>query len=257
MQLRLLLLCFIASQAFAQEAATASPTPPIAATTSIISPNERFYKSYEITPMGNGDKVLIVLDGGSQQFNAVGAEPVPPKDGGPVTQWTLYTNGFVMLYSKKRIIIPNPSGGEGTPIDGMSVMNLSSSGPAALPTTPSPATFAGHQSSSKYTTPPRKDKDFKLPFRVDKAGFVGRPRVWLLWDGKKEIQVEPVDTNFKDTWRTLPGFGNHLKYLSNVYMEGSPAPRYFYMARNKDDSMTVYGDDDIDKLKAIEKAKGN
>jgi hypothetical protein len=40
-------------------------------------------------------------------------------------------------------------------------------------------------------------------------------------------------------------------------MEGSPAPRYFYMVRNKDDSITVYGDDDIDKLKAIEKGKSH
>ena len=31
---------------------------------------------------------------------------------------------------------------------------------------------------------------------------------------------EPLDTNFKNTVWTLPCFGNHIKYLSNVYAEG-------------------------------------
>jgi hypothetical protein len=108
---------------------------------------------------------------------------------------------------------------------------------------------------TKRTITLHKDKDFTLPIRMGRAGFAARPRIWLLWDGKKEIQVEPLDTKFKDTIMTLPGFGNHIKYLSNVYTEGSPAPRFFYLERNKDDSMTIYGDDHVEKLKAIEKGK--
>lgn len=235
--------------AFAASAASAQQATPTAVP---LSSNERFYKNFQITPMGNGDKVLIVLDGGSQQFNVVGAEPVPPKDGGQVTQWTLYNNGFVTLYSKKTIVIPNPSGGEGTPIEGISVTNLSSPPPGAA----SPVAPAGHQSSSKYTTPPRKSADFKMPLRFEKRGLgMGQPVVWLRWDGKNEIRVDPVDTKFGDTWRTLPGLGNHIKYLANVYTEGHQAPRYFYLKQNGDDSITIYGNDEIDKLKAIEKAK--
>jgi hypothetical protein len=259
MRFRFLLLRFAASAALAQQPAT-PPTQPAA--TGQISSNERFYKNFQITPMGDGDKVLIVLDGGSQKFNAVGAEPVPPKDGGPVTQWTLYNGGFVTLYSKKRIIIPDPNGGEGTPIDGMSVTNLSAPAPGSAP----PPALTGHQSSSKFTTPPRKSEAFKMPMRLDRTGFgPGRPRIWIVWDGQHEIEVEPTDTNFRgsllnllplynlEQWAT--GNLNHIKFLSNRFTEGSPAPRFFYLKKNKDDSITVYGDDDLAKLKAIDKAK--
>jgi hypothetical protein len=249
-----LLVCFAAS-AFAQPPAAAPP----AATPAQIASNERFYKSFQITPMGDG-KVLIIMDDGSRKYNAVGAEPVPPKGGGEATQWTLFNGGFVTLYSKKRIIIPDPNGGEGTPVDGLSVTNLSSPAPTSSPA------IAGHQSSSKFTTLSHKNPDFKMPFRIDKAGFgMGRPRIWVLWDGQHEIEVEPTDTNFRgsllnllpvynlEQWAT--GNLNHLKFLSNRFTEGSPAPRYFYLKRNRDDTITIYGDDDIDKLKAIEKGK--
>jgi hypothetical protein len=239
MRFHSLLVFFAASAALAQQPVGVSPAAP-------LSSSERFYKDFQVTPMADG-KVLIVMDDGSRKYNAVGAEPVPPKDGGPVTQWTLYNGGFVTLYSKKTIVIPNPNGGEGTPVDGIAVTSLTAPPPSSSPG------FTGHQTSSKYTTPARKDKDFRMPFRIDKAGFYQRPRIWLLWDGKKEIEVEPMGINFSDQWWRIPGFGNHLKYLSNVRTENSPAPRFFYMQRNKDESMTVYGDDDIEKLNVIEK----
>ena len=231
-------------------AATAQQTAPAPPASAQIAPNERFYKTYQITPIGNGDKVVIVLDAGTQQFNIYGAEPVPAKDGGAVTQWTLSSNGFMTVYSKKSIVIPDPNGGVGTTIEGMSVVNLSSPPPSA------PTVSVGHQTSSLFTTPPKKSPDYKVPIRFERVGVgLGWLRVWILWDGKREIQVQPVDTKFRNTIWTLPGFGNHMKFLSNVYTEGSPAPRYFYIKRNKDDGMTIYGDDDIEKLKAIEKGK--
>ena len=118
-------LILFAAAAPAQQTATA---PPASAQ---IAPNERFYKTYQITPIGNGEKVVFVLDAGTQQFNIYGAEPVPAKDGGAVTQWTLSSNGFMTVYSKKSIVIPDPNGGEGTTIEGMSVVNLSSPAPSA------------------------------------------------------------------------------------------------------------------------------
>jgi len=189
-------LILFAAAAPAQQTATA---PPASAQ---IAPNERFYKTYQITPIGNGEKVVIVLDAGTQQFNIYGAEPVPAKDGGAVTQWTLSSNGFMTVYSKKSIVIPDPNGGEGTTIEGMSVVNLSSPAPSA------PTVSVGHQTSSIFTTPPKKSPDFKLPMRFDRVGpGLGRMRIWLLWDGKKEIQVEFMDTKFRNTIWTLRASG--------------------------------------------------
>ncbi|MGA7239899.1 MAG: hypothetical protein WBY44_29735 [Bryobacteraceae bacterium] len=240
-----------ASILFAAAAAAQQSTPPSPATG-----NANFYRSYDVSPIGNGDKVLITLDNGATKFTII-AEPVKPKEGEPVTQWALYANGGVTLYTKTTVTLPNPNGAEGTPVEGLSVARVIT-GATAPPSGNPPAvvTMAGHQTTSLYTTPPRKSPDFRMPMRWDRAGQgLGRPRIWLLWDGKKEIQVEPMDTKFKDTIWTLPGFGNHIKFLSNIYTEGSPAPRFFYMKRNKDDSITIYGDDDIEKLKAIDKGK--
>jgi hypothetical protein len=125
-----------------------------------------------------------------------------------------------------------------------------------------------HQTSSVYSTPPRHDAAFKFPLRMDIHGFGGgSPRLWLAWDVQHEIQVEPVQTKIRKGLSTLipvynikqwvTGNLNGMKFLYNVYTEGSPAPRYFYLKKNKDDSVTIYGDDDIDKLKAIEKGKTN
>jgi len=98
---------------------------------------------------------------------------------------------------------------------------------------------------------------------MDKPGFgPGRPRLWLAWDGKNELQVEPDQTKFGGLKNLIPIYNleqwatgnlNGMKFLSNVRTEGSPAPRYFYLRKNKDDSVTIYGDDDLAKLKAIEK----
>jgi hypothetical protein len=219
---------------------TQNPNVPLAS-------GERFYPHYSLMPIGDGkEKVLLTITDAGRSTDIV-VQPLIPKDGGETVQWVFYANGGGALYTKRTISLPGPTGG--TPVEGIVVSSLSKS-PAEVR-----SSAVGHQSSSKYTTPSHKDKDFKLPIRMDRAGFAARPRIWLLWDGKMEIQVEPLDTKFKDTIMTLPGFGNHIKYLSNVYTEGSPAPRFFYLQRNKDDSMTVYGNDDIEKLKAIEKGK--
>jgi hypothetical protein len=69
-----------------------------------------------------------------------------------------------------------------------------------------------------------------------------------LWGLKNVIPIYNLEQ-----WAT--GNLNGMKFLSNVRTEGSPAPLYFYLKKNKDDTMTVYGNDDISKLKAIEKAK--
>jgi hypothetical protein len=224
-------------------------SPPIAA-------NERFYPHYTVSPIGtDGAKVVLSLDAGGQRLDII-VEPLPAKGGGPVSQWVLYNGGAGTLYTKKTIVLPSPNGGEGTPVEGISVTRLAAPDPAPA-TKVAAARPTAHQSSSKFTTVSHKDPNFRMPMRFDRVGAgLGRPRIWLLWDGNKEIQVEPLDTNFKNTVVTLPGFGNHIKYLSNVYTEGSPAPRFFYIKRNSNDSMTIFGDDDIEKLKAIEKQKG-
>jgi hypothetical protein len=122
-----------------------------------------------------------------------------------------------------------------------------------------------HQSTSEYTTPPRHDAAFRVPLRMDNPGWgMGRPRLWLAWDGQHEIQVEPVRTRFGGLKTLVPVYNieqwatgnlNGMKFLSNVYTEGSPAPRYFYLKKNSDDTIAIYGDDDIDKLRAIEKGR--
>jgi hypothetical protein len=232
---------FLARLAWAQQPPPApSAQPPV------------FYRKYEIQPVGNGEKVLIRLENGVATLNII-AEPVTPKDGGPVTQYAVYFGGGVTLYTKTFLTLPDPNGGEGAKVDGISVTQVIAANavvarPAAAP--------SAHQSSSQWTTPPHKSKDFKMPIRFEKVGpGMGRARTWLLWDGKTEIQVEPVSTSLGSAIRDIVPT-NHLKFLSNVYTQGSPAPRYFYFKRNKDDSITVYGDDDIEKLKAIDKGKG-
>src|ERR1700685_13927 len=72
---------------------SASPQGPA------IGPTTNFYHSYQVSPIGNGEKVVITLDNGAQKFTII-AEPVAPKDGEPVTQWALYANGGVTLYTK-------------------------------------------------------------------------------------------------------------------------------------------------------------
>ncbi len=242
-----LLACCAFSQT-APEPVKPDLAPPIAA-------DESFFPHFQITPLPDGKKVVLSLDSGDRKLDLI-VEPVPPKDSGETVQWVLYANGGGALYTKKTITLPGPDGG-GTPVEGIIVSRLSAAvkagivpPPPAPPTAPRPV----HLSTSQFTTLPHKDPNFRMPVRFDRAGpGLGRYRIWLLWDGQKEIQVEALDTNFKNTILTLPGFGNHIKYLSNVYTEGSPAPRFFYIKRNSDDSMTVYGDDNIDKLKAIEK----
>jgi hypothetical protein len=46
-----------------------------------------------------------------------------------------------------------------------------------------------------------------------------------------------------------------MKCRSNVYTRGFTRARYFYLKRNKGDSIPVYGDDDIDKPTAIDTRK--
>jgi hypothetical protein len=226
-------------------------------------PNMRFYRKYAIQPIGNGEKVLITLDGDDgKQYNIV-AEPVAPKEGGAVTQYVFYSAAGGALYTKTTVAPPDSNGSGSTPVEGISVTWLPGSSGGSQQA--APARSAIHQSSSIYTTVPRHDRDFKIPIRFDKPGFgMGRPRLWIIWDGQHEIQVEPVQTKFRGLKDYMPianleewlsGNLNHLKIMSNVYTEGSPAPRYFYMRKNPDDSITIYGDDDISKLKAKEKGK--
>ena len=180
-----------------------------------LAPGERFYPHYTLAPIGDGkEKMLLTITDAGRSTDIV-VQPLPPKDGGETVQWVFYANGGGALYTKRTITLPGPVGG--TPAEGIVVTSLSNQ-PAPVASPP-----AGHQSSSKFTTASHKDRNFVMPIRMDKAGFgMGRPRIWLMWDGKREIQVEPVDTKFNDTWRSLPGFGNHIKFLSNVYTEGSP-----------------------------------
>lgn len=242
-----LAVSILAVTAFAQ---TPTSAPPLSALP------RNFYHEYELTPIGNGEKFLLTLHAGGQKIDVV-VEPVPPKEGAPVTQYVLYQNGGIVLYSKTPITLPAPDGGEGTPVEGLSVANIPT-GPAA----PSPAPAAqpvrpAHQSSSEWTSLPKKNDAFVMPIRMDRTGFgIGVVRIWLLWDGKNEIQVDPIDSKFDDRMFSIMGFGSHLKYVSNVYSAGAHAPRFFFLRRNKDDSITIFGDDDMAKLKGIEKRKG-
>ena len=218
-----------------------------------------FYHDYELIPIGNGDKLLLTLHAGGQKVDLV-VEPVAPKDGAPVTQYVLYQNGGIVLYSKTTITLPAVDGGDGTPVEGLSVVNVPTgpATPAPAPTSapaPQPVRTA-HQASSEWTTLPKNNDAFVMPIRRDRTGFgLGIVRIWLLWDGKNEIQVDPTDSKLDDRMFSIMGFGSHVKYLSNVYSAGAHAPRYFYLRRNKDDSITIFGNDDMAKLKAIEKTK--
>jgi hypothetical protein len=127
---------------------------------------------------------------------------------------------------------------------------------------------SGHQTTSLYTTPPRNSPDFKVPIRIEGIGFgPGQPRVVLNWDGQHEIIATPTHKlGGGGLFHFIPqvalveelhnGTLNGLKYLANYYFDGSPAPRYFYLRNNKrDGTITIYGNDDIDKLRALEKGK--
>jgi hypothetical protein len=221
--------------------------------------------NFTISPIeGDPTKVKIEMKTGPQTANIAEAQRAKNTDGTLASSkfYLMYPNGNYTEYDKKEAsVLPD---GQQIPAKLDVTLYVRKDN---LPQQPV-QTRISHQTSSVYSTPPRHDAAFKVPLRMDKPGFgVGRPRLWLAWDVQHEIQVEPVQTKFGGGLRNIvpvynikqwvTGNLNGMKFLSNVYTEGSPAPRYFYLKKNKDDSYTIYGDDDIAKLKTIEKGKTN
>jgi hypothetical protein len=232
----------------AAPSATGSFTPQTINTTRLFSVSEK--------PGSDPREFEIRLNPASNISTIVTVRPVTGQESLPNPGMFYYADaqGAFLTY----IVLPPEQGG---PF--LAVMRISpavSTGAASpVPPVRAAATPSAHQSSSEFTTVSHKSQDFKMPLRFEKHGVgIGQPRIWLIWDGKNELQVEPVETKFKDNLWAIPVLGgdvSHLKFLANVYTQGSPAPRYFYLKKNNDDSITVYGNDDIAKLKAIEKGK--
>lgn len=219
---------------------------------------------FAITPIeGEPTKVKIEMKTGAQTAITVEAERGRNADGTLSSSkfYLMFPNGDYNEYEIKEATVLPDGQQISARLDARGYIRNNNS--ARQPV----QTRSSHQTSSVYSTPSRHDAAFKVPLRMDKPGFgVGRPRLWLAWDGQHEIQVEPVQTKFGGLRNLIPIYNveqwatgnlNGMKFLSNVYTEGSPAPRYFYLKKNKDDSITIYGDDDIDKLRAIDKGKAH